>query len=155
MKIFSDIKNAITRFTRWLAGVDGDILETCPEGDRRKYSNLGIFVFFSFCVGYMVFSYLAGIAGQGSFSIWIVGLFAGLFLAAIDRLFNGKSEMGGIMEIDCCIVLAESPDNSIYRNSRRGGRLSSCLRTGNQKTTGTRQGKSTCTNHDFFICCFR
>jgi hypothetical protein len=95
MEIFTDIKKAITRFTRWLAGVDDDILESCPEGDRRKYSNLGVFVFFSFCVGYMVFSYLAGIAGQGSFSIWIVGLFAGLFLAAIDRLLMVNLKWAG------------------------------------------------------------
>lgn len=73
-------------FAWWLAGVDDNIISTCPKGEQHKYSNLGIFVLFSFIVTTYVFTFLSSITNPGSFFNIFIGLFAGFFIASLERM---------------------------------------------------------------------
>lgn len=86
MNSISNFVKKMRTFAWWLAGIDENIINTCPKGEQHKYSNLGIFVFFSFIITAYVFTFLSSITNPGSYFNIFIGLFAGFFIAALERM---------------------------------------------------------------------
>ena len=86
MNTISYFVQKIRTFAWWLAGIDENIITTCPKGEQHKYSNLGIFVLFSFIITTYVFTFLSSITNPGSYFNIFIGLFAGFFIAALERM---------------------------------------------------------------------